>query len=227
MTVISDIGLVIGRILTIIPLLLAVVLFMGKRAIGQLPVFDFIIIIVLGSIVGADIADPDIDHLPTAVAVLAIAGFQRLIANRKLANRKLNQMLTFEPTVIIHEGKFIYAHVKSIKYTIDNILQMLREKDIFDIGEVETAIIEPNGNLSVLKKGGGQASEAYPIIMDGVIERDILKFVKVDEKWLLDQLTKLGITELKSVFFASININHDLQISLKNQGQPQVPPIKY
>ncbi|WP_017471294.1 DUF421 domain-containing protein [Amphibacillus jilinensis] len=227
MTVISEIGLVIGRILTIIPLLLAVVLFMGKRAIGQLPVFDFIIIIVLGSVVGADIADPDIDHLPTAVAVLAIAGFQRLIANRKLANRKLNQLLTFEPTVIIHEGKFIYPHVKRIKYTIDNILQMLREKDIFDIGEVETAIIEPNGNLSVLKKKGGQASEAYPIIMDGVIERDILKFVKVDEKWVLDQLTRLGITDLGSVFFASININHELHISLKNQVQPQVPPIKY
>lgn len=59
----KDVALVLGRVVTILPLLLFVTLFMGKRAIGELPVFDFLIIITLDAVVGADIADPDIHHL--------------------------------------------------------------------------------------------------------------------------------------------------------------------
>lgn len=72
--------LVIGRVCTIIPLLLLVTLFMGKRSIGELSVFDFIIIITLGSVAGADIAEPDVRHISIAVAVLTLGILQRVVS---------------------------------------------------------------------------------------------------------------------------------------------------
>ncbi len=154
----SDSLLVLGRIVTILPLLLFMTLYMGKRAIGELPIFDYLIIITLGAVVGADIADPSIKHFPTAVAIIIIALFQRVITNWKITNRKIGRLLTFEPTVVIQNGKFLDKNLKKIRYSIDNILQMLREKNVFDISEVETAIIEANGALSVLKK-----TEKHPV----------------------------------------------------------------
>ena len=148
----KDMLIIFVRILTILPLLLFITIFMGKRAIGELPVFDFLIIVILGALVGADIADPNIKHLPTAIAIVFIGIFQRIVANWKISNRKIGRLLTLEPTVVIQNGKFIHKNLKEIRYSIDNILQMLREKDVFDINEVETAIIEGNGALSVLKK---------------------------------------------------------------------------
>src|SRR5690554_371017 len=95
---IKEIGVIFGRIITILPLLLFITIFMGKRAIGELPIFDFIIVIILGAVVGADIADPEIKHFPTIIAIIAIAIFQRIVANWKISNRKLGRLITFEPT---------------------------------------------------------------------------------------------------------------------------------
>lgn len=84
---IHDNVIVLARIITIIPLMLAVTLFMGKRTIGEMPVFDFLIIVILGALVGADIADPEIEHLPTAIAIIAIGLFQKAIVKWKISNR--------------------------------------------------------------------------------------------------------------------------------------------
>ena len=178
----KDILIIFVRIVTILPLLLFITLFMGKRAIGELPVFDFLIIIILGALVGADIADPNIKHLPTAIAIIFIGIFQRIVANWKISNRKIGRLLTFEPTVVLQNGKFVHKNLKKIRYSIDNILQMLREKNIFDINEVETAIIEANGALSLLKKPQKNSvtledmniikptsSISFPVIVEGTV----------------------------------------------------------
>ena len=69
---------------------------------------------------------------------------QRNITNWKISNRKIGRLITFEPTVVLLDGKFVNKNLKEIRYSIDNILQMLREKEVFDISEIETAIVEPN-----------------------------------------------------------------------------------
>lgn len=236
----KDLLIVFGRIVTIIPLLLFVVLFMGKRAIGQLPVFDFIIVLILGSLVGADIADPDIHHMPTVFAIIAIGIFQRIIANWKLANRKVDRTLTFEPTVVIQNGKLIHENLKKIRYSIDNILEMLREKDTFDISEVETAIVEASGALSVLKKPqknsvtredmnmmNSTSSISFPVILEGTIYSDVLKKVNADEAWLMQELSNQGTKDLNDVFFASINQQQDLHITFKNEHDLTILPIRH
>ncbi|WP_245917951.1 DUF421 domain-containing protein [Alteribacillus bidgolensis] len=238
MSNLMDIFIVTGRIITILPLLLCMTIFMGKRAIGELPVFDFLIVITLGSVVGADIADPDVQHLPTVAAVVFIGVLQRLVARLKISNRKIGKYITFKPTIVIQDGKILRKNLKKIRYSIDNILEALREKDIFDISQVKTAVVEANGNVSVLKQPlkntvtledmnltTKTASIAFPVIMEGQMYPGVLQKFNVDEIWLRHQLKIQGVDDVSNVFFASINEKLEIHISLKEEPEVTVPPI--
>ena len=236
----KEIALILLRIITILPLLLFITIFMGKRVIGELPIFDFLVVIILGAVVGADIADPNIEHFPTVIAIIAIALLQKGVAKWKLSNRKIGRLLTFEPTIVVQDGKFVTTNLEKIHYSIDNILQMLREKEVFDIKDVETAIVEANGSLSVWKKPSKNtvtredmniiqtaSSISYPIIVEGTMYEEVLEKFNVDDFWLKQQLSYQGVVELDSVFYASINKNHEVHISLKDDRNILIPPIKH
>jgi uncharacterized membrane protein YcaP (DUF421 family) len=221
METIKEIFIIYGRIITILPLLLIVTLFMGKRSIGELPVFDFLIILTLGAVVGADIADPNIRHIHTAAAVIAIGLLQKVISK-----------------IVIKNGTFLVGNLRRISYSLDNILQMLREKDIFDIKDVELSIVEANGKLTVYKQSNKSSVTmedlgiekkhegiAYPVIIEGEIYPSVLTDMNLSEKWLRNQLQKKGINKLDSIFFASINKNHELHFSFKNDLTKTKPEI--
>lgn len=235
----KDTLIVIGRIVTILPLLLFITIYMGKRAIGELPVFDFLIVLTLGSVVGADIADPKVQHFQTGVAIIIIALLQKFVSKLKIANRKIGRLLTFEPTIVIQNGKFLRKNLKSINYSIDNILQMLREKDVFDVSHIETAIVESSGALSVYKKLQKQTATAgdlgiiqpsagisVPLIMEGKVYEKVLAQFNVNDKWLEQQLQTRGINDIQSVFFASINKNLELHVSTTEE-KPAFTPNLY
>jgi uncharacterized membrane protein YcaP (DUF421 family) len=233
----TDILLVLGRILTILPLLLIVTLFMGKRPIGEVPVFDFIIIITLGSVAGADIAEPKVEHIPIAVAIVVIGLLQKIVSKWAIKSRKFGRLVTLEPTIVFHHGKLHVKNLRKIGYSIDNVLHLLREKDIFDLNEVEIAIVESNGKLTVMKKPNYQAVTlqdldiqkqspgiALPVIVDGQVYRDVLQYQKLDEKWLEQELVKRGVTA-HQVFLATLNHDQHLYLTLKAEGESGVPPL--
>jgi uncharacterized membrane protein YcaP (DUF421 family) len=218
--------LITGRIVTIMGLLLFLVLITGRRKIGELPVFDFLTIIVLANVVGADIADPTIPHLPTAYAVVLLIGIQYLMSLFTVKNRKFGKKVTFSPVVIIQNGKFIRLNMERVRYSVENVLMFLREKGIFDINEVEFAIVEDSGNISVQKKsqfqpltpGDMQIPTGYkglslPLIIDGAVIEDNLDKINLDKKWLASQLVIHNINSYKDVFYADINTNGKLYIS--------------
>ncbi|QXE01451.1 DUF421 domain-containing protein [Terribacillus sp. DMT04] len=226
---IHDNIIVLVRIVTIVPLMLFITLYMGKRAIGEMPVFDFLIVVILGAVVGADIADPAIHHLPTAVAIVAIGLFQKAIGKWKISNRTVGRLLTFNPTVVIKDGVFIYENMKKIQYSIDNVLFMLRQKDVFAISDVQLAIVEPNGTISVLKASNEKQRNpvmSYSAIVEGNIEREVLAYLQLDETWLRAQLADRGIIGLNQVFYASISSDLKIHVSLKENNM-QSPPLKH
>ncbi|WP_246944539.1 DUF421 domain-containing protein [Bacillus pinisoli] len=237
MDTLKELAIVFGRIVTILPLVLFMTLYMGRRSIGQLPVFDFLAIITLGAVVGADIADPKIEHLHTAFAIVIIAIFQKLVARLKIHNRLFGRRLTFEPVVVIQDGAFVVRNINRIQYSIDNLLLMLREKDVFDISEVHLAIIEGSGNLSVLKKAAHtpvtrkdlgvvdpSISIGYPVIVEGKLYESVLDEFSLSTAWLYHALNQKGITDIEDVFFASINREHNIMITEKQQDitTPQI-----
>lgn len=234
----KDLLILLFRVVTILPLLLVVALFMGKRSIGELPVFDLLILLTLGSVVGADIAEPDVVHIHTIVAIILIGILQKLVAKWKIMNRKFGKLVTFEPTVVIQDGSFIIENLKNMQYSIDNVLLMLREKDVFDITNVKLGIIEANGQLTVLRKPEKSpvtiedlrlykphADLAYPLIVEGTLYREVFNVVSIDEKWLKTKLKHLGIIDYEDVFFASIDEQKNLHVSKKSLDANSAPPI--
>ncbi|WP_339149554.1 MULTISPECIES: DUF421 domain-containing protein [unclassified Sutcliffiella] len=238
MELFMDLVKVLFRIVTILPLMLIVTLFMGKRSIGELPVFDFLVILTLGSVVGADIADPNVHHLPTVGAIIAIALLQKLIAWWKIKNHKVGRLLSFEPTLVIYEGQFHIKNMRKISYSIDNILQMLREKDVFRVADVHFALIEANGELSVklkpekelvnredLQSAQLKSSIEYTVIMDGRIQEQALEHLGLDETWLREELLKGDIVNIQDVFYAAINEENRLNITMRTPGYTKNIPI--
>jgi uncharacterized membrane protein YcaP (DUF421 family) len=229
--------LIAGRIITILPLLLFITLFMGRRSIGELPVFDYLVIITLGAVAGADIADPSIRHLETGFAIIAIGLLQRAIGKLKITKRRFGKLITFEPVIVIHKGRFLSANLKRYHYSIDNILQMLRDKQVFDVRYVELGVLEGNGMLSVqlmpsqmpATKGDlnveGSAQIAFPVVVEGAVYREVLERFGLDQGWLDQELSRLGISGVQDIFYASISPGKELHISLKNEQEPSLPPL--
>ncbi|MDR6225747.1 uncharacterized membrane protein YcaP (DUF421 family) [Desmospora profundinema] len=236
----EDYLLIMGRIATILPLLLFLTLYMGKRAIGEMPVFDFLIVVVLGAIVGADIADPKIEHLPTAFAIVIVALLQRIVAFSKITSRKMGKWFTFEPTVVVHKGKLMKDNLKQIRYSIDNILNMLREHGVFDLAEVELAILEANGKMSVKKdplhdpptrKDWRQTPPppgiALPVIVEGQVLQYSLDHLGLDDQWMKTELENADIPSIDDVFFASVDKHKKLTYTLYQEVLPTLPPLRH
>ncbi|MFE7061459.1 DUF421 domain-containing protein [Sutcliffiella sp. NPDC057660] len=235
---ILDLVKVMLRIVTILPLMLLVTLFMGKRSIGELPVFDFLVILTLGSVVGADIADPEIHHLPTVGAIIGIALLQKFIAWWKIKNRKVGGYLSFEPTLVIYEGQFHIHNMRKISYSIDNVLQMLRQKNVFRVEDVHFALVEANGDLSVklkpdkevakvehIKGSPAQNAIEFPVIIDGIIQKEALQYKGLNEAWLREELLMQKIADVKEVFYAAVNEQNRLHVCLKTSDKTETLPI--
>ncbi|MCM3762933.1 DUF421 domain-containing protein [Alkalihalobacillus oceani] len=232
MTLLAELALIFGRIVTILPLLLATTLLMGKRSIGEVPIFDFLIIITLASVTGADIADPSVSHIHTAFAIVAIGLLQKAVARLVIKKRTFGKWITFEPTVVVKDGKLIIENIKSISYSIDYILQMLREKNIFAIEDVEIAIVEGNGRLSVKPRveqalptvadlGLQPTNEriSYPVIMEGRIQKEVLEDLRITVEELRQKLQQKGVLRLESVFLCTMNQAKELHLAYTERDE--------
>ncbi|KGA98558.1 hypothetical protein AJ85_19190 [Alkalihalobacillus alcalophilus ATCC 27647 = CGMCC 1.3604] len=223
---IQELAIVLIRIFSIFPLLLVVTLVMGKRSIGELPIFDFLIVMSLASVTGADIADPSVPHIHTAFAIIVIALFQKFTARLLIKNRKFGKWITFEPTVVIQKGKLLAGNIESIRYSIDNILQLLRQKGIFDIEDVQLGIIEANGDISVQKKPEKatpaledmdlqqkSSGISYPVILDGQFQLEIMEKLGITEERIRNYVEEKGIVRLEDVFLCTLNGKGELHLS--------------
>ncbi|MZP29156.1 DUF421 domain-containing protein [Heliobacterium undosum] len=223
-----------ARIITIMGLLLILTLLTGRRKIGELPVFDFLVVITVGSIVGADIAEPRVKHLPTVYAVILVLLIQTGFGYLSMKHRPFGRLVNFEPIVVIENGQFVKANLRKLRYTVDNVLMLLREQGVFDLREVEFAIIESTGRLSLLKKAQkqpltpsdlqidtGYKGLSIPLIVEGNIDDMALLRLDLSKDWLMSQLKTQGILSETEVFFAAVNSDGSLYIS---KGLEQLNP---
>lgn len=227
------------RFLLIFPLLYAVTALMGKRSIGELPVIDFIVAITIGAVVGADIADPTIPHGPTVMMVLLIGGTQYAVTLLKRKFSPVRDLTTLTPTIVVENGRFLTHNIARIRYTINDILPMLREQGIFNLSQIQLAVIEPSGNLSVLKKpevrpvtlkamGRTPPQENLPMLLiaDGKIVPNSLEQGGKDQEWLSTQLKNMGYASVEDVYLAALETDGTLYVSPLNLKEPG-PSIHY
>lgn len=205
---------------------------LGKQQIGQLTFFEYITGITFGSIAG--VLATDVGPLKTVlhfVSLTVFAGLTLLMGYLTLESRPARKLISGEPTVVVHNGKILEENLKKMRYNTDELLMQLREKDIFQLGDVEYAILEPNGSLSVLPKS--QKRPLTPqdlgmptsyegvgteLVMDGRILFENLRQVNLDEKWLLDQLRQRGVSDLRQVVLAVLDSGGNLLLDVREDN---------
>jgi len=201
---------------------------LNKEQLSQLTFYDWIVSITIGSIAANLATDPEgrtLEHVVVLVVFSAAAYLTGMITEK---SRPLRKLIEGEPTVVIHNGRILEHNMAKLHYNLDNLLSQLRDKNVFNIEDVEFALLEGNGGLSVLLKSQkrpvtpadlniptsyeGISSE---IIVDGQVIYQNLKQNQLDEQWLIAELKKRGYNSPRDIVFASLSSDGQLYIDDK------------
>lgn len=175
---------------------------MGKREVGELGVFDFIISMLISQLIAICIENYKDPIWFVIVPTLILVFFQIVFAYFSLKSNKFRDVLDGKESVIISNGKLNFKEMKKQKYNLNDLLLQLRDKGIRTIEEVDYAILETNGKLSVFQKQDDNNNVfPLPLVLDGVIEENNLKFINKTRKWLNNELSKKKI-KLDNIFYA-------------------------
>lgn len=176
---------------------------MGKREVGQLGVIDLIVSILIAELVAISIENHSEPIYLTIVPIVVLVLLEILLAYISIKSRNLRIILEGKPSLIISNGKINYHEMVKQRYTLDDLLISLRQKEIRDITEVEFAFLEPNGKLSIFKYKPFKIKSTYPmpIILDGKIDEESLKNIKKDKAWINNIMDNNNVL-LEEVFYA-------------------------
>ena len=171
---------------------------MGKKEIGELGIGDLIVTVLIAELAAISIENTDKSIFVSIVPILFLVLCEMSLSYISLKNSKIRTFIDGHPSVIIKEGKVKFNVMSKLRYTLDDLISQLREKGVKSLEEVDYAVLETNGNLSVF-----QNTKEYPlpIILDGDIDYHVLKEIKKDKKWIDNMLNKKKI-KLEDVFYA-------------------------
>ncbi|MBE3569877.1 MAG: DUF421 domain-containing protein [Bacillales bacterium] len=179
---------------------------MGKREIGELSILDLVVFIMMGEMAVIAIEKPNTPIMHTLFPMLIIMGIQILSAYISLKSPFFRRMMDGKPAVIINKGKIDESVMKKNRYNFDDLMVQLREKDVRNIDDVEFAILEPSGSLSVLKKENNKKEDnsfTLPLILDGEIQEENLEMIHKSPDWLKNKLRERGFRCIKEISFCS------------------------
>ncbi|MBD8003683.1 DUF421 domain-containing protein [Bacillus norwichensis] len=201
----NDFWIIIFRTILLYGVILVIFRLMGKREIGELSVLDLVVFIMIGEMAVIAIEQHKDPILHTIVPMAVLLLIQVGMAYVSLKNRKFRSLIDGKSSVIIDKGKINEKEMKKHRYNFDDLLMQLRQKDISNISDVEFAILETSGELSVFKKGNKKkaGSVTVPLVVDGEIQQDGLKESNKSEQWLRRELENRGHKEIENISFCS------------------------
>lgn len=209
--------MIILRTIFLYALILAVFRIMGKKELGQLSMIDFVVTIMLAEMAVLAIENPSSPLLPNVLPMLVLMCIQITLGFLTLKSKKFRDLVDGKPTIIINKGKIDEEAMKKHRYNFDDLLLQLRGKDIRNITDVEFAVLETTGELSVLKKEKKKTGNlTVPLILDGIIQESSLESINQTNFWLRQQLRKRGYTEIQKISFCSYE-NGQFYIDLKDE----------
>ena len=183
--------------------------FMGKREVGQLGILDLIVSILIAELAAISIDNRTESIFLSIIPIVALVLIQMGMAYYSLKNQKVRDAFDGTPSVMINRGKINFKEMVKQRYNIDDLLTQLREQHVKSIEEVDYAILETSGKLSVFKKKDNRFGDyPLPLILDGKIQEDTLKQIQKTEKWLQKTLTeeKVNIEDIFYAFYQEKNI---------------------
>ncbi|MEY8350199.1 DUF421 domain-containing protein [Bacillus cereus] len=231
---VSDWLLVIIRSFVLLIILFSMTKLLGKRQISQLSFFEYVAGLTIGNIT-AEVAtglERNFWHGISSMLVFSLVPFfAGMVA---LKNKRLRNFIEGKATIFIKDGKVLEDNLKKENYTIDELLELLRKKDVFNIADVEFAVLESGGELNVLLKRDKQpltpkdiglqvapAKETQTVIMDGNVLDEPLSASGHNRAWLHAELEKIGVV-IENVFIGQVDSYGQLTVDIYND-QIQMP----
>ena len=164
---------------------------MGKKEVGELSIIDLIVTILVAELAAICIEESKRSIFVSIIPILELVIIQISLSYISIKNNKIRNFLDGKPSVIIKAGKVCFEQMTKLRYSLDDLISQLREKGIKSIEEVDYAILENSGTLSVFQK---TKDYPMPIILDGVIDFEVLKEIKKDKLWIYKLLEKQNLS---------------------------------
>ncbi|MBR0156271.1 MAG: DUF421 domain-containing protein [Clostridia bacterium] len=224
------------RTIIVYLLMFAMLRLMGKRQINDMQPFDLAVTLLIANLASVPMGDPATPLLYGIIPMAGIFVVHRLVSFASLKSEGIRKLVCGSPLVIISRGVLREDVMRAANYSLSDLIEQLRLKDVFSLSSVEYAILETNGSLSVLLKGPFQtptneqlaleSEKAKPgmlLVMDGKVHDDALREAGLDGAKLKTILKKLNIPRARDCFFVSLDsagIIH-AQRKIGNGRQPE------
>jgi uncharacterized membrane protein YcaP (DUF421 family) len=228
--------LIVFRSLGAVVMLFILTRILGKKQISQLTFFEYITGITLGELAGFISTDMESHYFYGVLALLVWFTVPFIFEHLSLRNRTLRNWLEGKGTVVIQDGKVLEDNLRKERFSPDELMEVLRKKDVFNVNEVEYAVLEASGDLNVLLKKENQpltpkslgikvAPEAEPqvVIMDGKILDNSLTRIGHNRDWLNTELKKLGVSA-ENVFLGEVDAFGQVFVDLFDDKQKVPKP---
>lgn len=204
---------------------------MGKRQIGEMQPFELVIAIMVSELASMPMQDPRIPLIHGVIPIITLLVLQILISYAELKSERARSMFSGKPSIVIENGKLDINQLKQDRFNLNDLLEELRLQGYYDIEDIEYAILETSGQVSIIPKTNletvtrkdlnikcTQAKLPISLILDGNVNVSNLKIINRDMDWLNKELKKNKINSYKEVFIALIDSKGDFFYQLKEGG---------
>ncbi|EOC99603.1 protein of unknown function DUF421 [Caldisalinibacter kiritimatiensis] len=203
---------------------------MGKGELAQMQPFEFVITIMMAELAVLPMEDLGAPLINGIVAISTLLILQILISYITLKSQRARKIICGKPSILVNKGKINEGELQRLRININDLMEQLRAKNYPVLQDVEFAILETNGDLSVIPKPNKQnvtiedlqlqgSYDGLPtsLIIDGHIKYDNLSELNLTEEWLAKELKKHGIKDPKKVLFSYVDANKNVFVQKKNE----------
>ncbi|MEF9865497.1 MAG: DUF421 domain-containing protein [Oscillospiraceae bacterium] len=225
-------NILIFRTVLIYLLIIGAMRLMGKKQLGELQPSELVSTILISNLASISIESPELPLIGSIIPVFMIVAMEILVSGLCMRFKPISQLVSGSPKIVIRKGVADTDMLRELRFTADDLLEALRAKDVFDISDVEFAVVETNGSMSVYKTFAATNATnkslgimpstaegpSLPLIINGDIVEDNCKYYFKTEKWIVSKCKANGF-RTDEVLLMLCNAADDVQIIKKESGK--------
>ncbi len=214
---------------------LFVIRVMGKSELSKLDPFEMVILFMIAELAAIPIESPDIPLFNGAAAIISLLFLEVSISFLTTKSHGFNNIINGKPSVLINRGNINEKELKSQRITIDDLMQQLRLKNYPSVSDIDYAVLEANGDLSIIPKPGKApltpedmniptSSEIMPMVLisDGILYKKNLQLLGKEESYLKKELSKIKIMDYSQVFLCFFDEKKQLHVYPKGKSRKEL-----
>lgn len=204
---------------------------MGKRQLGELQPAEFVITILISNIASLPIEDTNIPMILGLIPVFVLVAFEVIVSTLSLSSKRFRSIMSGKPVIVIYDGQIDQEKLKQLRFSIDDLMESLRQQGVFRIQDVWYAIVETTGKVSVMQRfeartvtpadlslSGEQEQPPAVVVSDGQIIRSALPICNMTEEQVEREARKKGIS-VSQVFLMTATPDGEIYLVKKRKGR--------